>query len=471
MGARGGPAPGAQASGDGGHAAGAGRRSIRARLTLWYAGSVLLLLLATTLAARTLVRSSLEQEHARALATSAELVRGFFRVEIAEYRQIVPTLDHISGELVIPDRHIHFVRPDGGDFVPGPSVRVMPLPELAPPVRELRVALDPGLAPGWGLRIAASQAALVRQQRQVDNWALLAIPLAVGLAVLAGWVITGRTLRPVAAMADAADRISAADATGRLPIAVPDDELGRLGARFNALLDRLDGALAHQRRFLADAAHELRTPIARARGAGELALASAAEPAEARAALEQTQRELEAMSHLVDELLVLARADAGAPARLERGYLDDVVADAVHRFEPLARARGVRLALEVPEEAPVRLEPAALARLVAILVDNAIRYSGSGGAVTVRVRPAEEGARLEVEDEGIGIPLEERARLFERFFRGAEARRRAPDGSGLGLAIAQAIAARHGAAITIGPREPRGTRVVVRFPAVETDAG
>lgn len=439
--------------------------SIRLRLTRWYAGSVLVLLLVTTLLARTLVRSSLEREHARALATSAELVRSFFRVEIAEYRQIVPTLEHITGELVIPDRHIHFVRPDGTDLVPGPSVRVMPLPDLPPPIREIRAPLDPGLAPGWGIRIAASLADLERQQRQIDRWALLAIPFAVGLAVLAGWVLTGRTLQPVAAMADAADRIGAADVTARLPIAVPDDELGRLGARFNALLDRLDAALAHQRRFLADAAHELRTPLARARGTGELALAAAGDPAQDRAALQQTQRELEAMSRLVDELLVLARADAdGRPANLQRGYLDDLVADVVRGFEPLARARGVTLALEVPEEAPVLREAHALSRLVAILVDNAIRYSDAGGTVHVRVRAAPDGARLEVEDTGIGIPAEERARLFERFFRGAEARRRAPDGSGLGLPIAAAIAEQHGARIAIEPGVERGTRAVVEFP-------
>src|SRR5690606_31941995 len=109
------------------------------------------LLVAGTLAARTVVRRSLEREFARALETSASLVRGFFRVEIAEYRQIAPTLDHISGELVIPDRHIHFIRPDGTEFVPGPSVRMMPLPTLTPPLREHRAPLDPGLAPGWEL--------------------------------------------------------------------------------------------------------------------------------------------------------------------------------------------------------------------------------------------------------------------------------------------------------------------------------
>lgn len=437
--------------------------SIRARLTAWYAGSVLLILLGGTWAARSYVRQSLEAEFARSQDAAAMLVSGFFRVEVAEYRQLEGTIGHIVGELVIPDRHIHFVRPDGSDYVPPPDVRVMPLPDLAPPLRVIHRPLDPDLAPGWQVRLTSSAAPLTRQLAAVDRGALLAIPLAVLLAVVLGWVLTGRTLRPVAAMADAADRISA-DAYGRLPIAVPDDELGRLGIRFNALLDRLDQAIATQRRFLADAAHELRTPIARARGVGDLALSLPA-GTDDRDALQRTQRELEVMSRLVDELLELARSDAGRSGdSLQPGFLDDVVADVVRRFDGLAQRNGVSLSLDVPEEAPLRLDPASVARLVGIFVDNAIRYTPSGGSVRVAVRVVDGAATLVVEDSGIGIPPDERQRLFERFFRGSAARERAPDGSGLGLPIARAVAERHGARIVIADAEPQGTRVTIRFP-------
>lgn len=435
---------------------------IRRRLTAWYAGSILLLLLLTAGVARTIVRNALEEEFARSQESAATLVRGFFRAEVMEYRATETTLEHIVGELAIPDRHIHFLRPSGEEFVPPPYVKVMPPPELAPPVRDVVRALDVELAPGWAVRISSSAAPLIRQQRAVDRWALLAIPLALVAAIVAGWVLTGRSLRPVAQMADAADRITA-DASGRLPIAVPDDELGRLGARFNALLDRLDAALAHQRRFLADAAHELRTPIARARGAGELALSEPSGPGD-REALARTQRELEGMSRLVDELLELARVDASRPAvPLEPGYLDDVVADVVRRFDPLARRLGVSLQLDMPEEAVIRMEGLSLERLVGVLVDNAIRYSPASGVVHVRVARGTT-CRLEVEDAGIGIPGDEQGRLFERFFRGAEARRLAPEGSGLGLPIAAAVAERHGARIRFESVAPQGTRVVVEFP-------
>lgn len=438
-------------------------RSIRARLTAWYAGSVLLILLAGTWAARSYMRQSLEGEFARSQEAAAVLVRGFFRAEVLEYRVIEGTIGHIVGELAIPDRHIHFVRPDGDDYVPPPEIRVMPLPTLEAPLREIVRPLDPELAPGWQVRLTSSAAPLTRQLAAVDRGALLAIPLAVLFAVVLGWALTGRTLRPVAAMADAADRITA-DASGRLPIAAPGDELGRLGIRFNALLDRLDQALATQRRFVADAAHELRTPIARARGAGDLAL-SLPEGAEDRDALQRTQRELEVMSRLVDELLELARSDASRGGEsLQRGFLDDVVADVAGRFDGLAKRNGVALGVDVPEEAPARMDAAALARLVGILVDNAIRYTPRGGTVRVAVRAEPTGAVLTVEDSGIGIPADDRPRLFERFFRGATARQLAPDGSGLGLPIARAIAERHGARIEIAAAEPTGTRITVRFP-------
>jgi signal transduction histidine kinase len=438
-------------------------RSIRLRLTLWYAGTILALLLASTLVGRTVVRRSLEHEFARSLESSVGLVQGFFRVEIAEYRQTDATIAHIAGELVIPDRRIEFFRPDGSVFVLPEGMRAPEQPPLAPPMREQRAALSPQLAPGWEVRVTASLASLVRQQQQVDRGALLAVPIAFLLALVAGWILTGRTLRPVAQMAAAADRISA-NGGGRLPIAVPDDELGRLGTRFNALLDRIDEALTRQRRFLADAAHELRTPIARARGVGELAL-SAAETGGDRAALEQTQHELEMMSDLVGELLELARADVAAvPAVRGTVYLDDVVAEAGRAFAALAGTRRQRLDVAVPEEVPVSGDAAALQRLVGILVDNALRYSPDGGVVTVQARRAEGHGELVVTDAGMGIPPEERARLFERFFRGTRARQVAPDGSGLGLAIAQAIAQRHGASITFDATVTEGTRVVVRFP-------
>jgi signal transduction histidine kinase len=236
------------------------------------------------------------------------------------------------------------------------------------------------------------------------------------------------------------------------------------GTRFNALLDRLDGAVSQQRRFLADAAHELRSPLARIRGDIELALASPADAPHDRAVLARVADDIVRMSHLVDELLQLARADADLPeTRLERLYLDDVVATAIGPWQHEARGQGIALSIEVEAEAPARLDVRLTERLLGVLVDNAIRYTPAGGAVRVRVRSTPEGARLEVEDTGIGIPADERPLIFDRFFRGVEARRHATEGSGLGLAIAAWVVAQHGARIGLDAVPGGGTCAWVQF--------
>jgi two-component system OmpR family sensor kinase len=445
------------------------RPAIRLRLTAWYAGSILAVLLVVGWFGRALVRTAMEREFERGIQGSAALVRGFFRVEVAEYRQVDATLHHIAGELVFADRAIDFVRPDGSLFVAPRPRSAVTADDLHAPVHVLEAPLDPDLAPGWKVRLQVERQPLLAWQRTIDRGLAVGIPILAILAIAVGWLLTGRTLRPVGAMARAAERIGAARSSARLPIADAGDELGRLGTRFNDLLDRLDDALAQQRRFLADAAHELRTPLARMRAAADVALLggttdASADANGAGAALEGMRRDLERTSRLVDELLQLARADADQREVVPvRGYLDDVVSDALSSWPAVARERGVALDVPVLEETPVMLDRALVERLVGILVDNALRYTPPGGRVSVRVLGGEQ-ACLEVQDTGVGIPPEERPRLFERFFRGATARRMAPDGSGLGLAIAQWIVTSHGGSIAFEAPAEGGTLVRVRLP-------
>lgn len=457
------------------------RLSIRARLTLWYAASVLAALLVFAAMLRSTVRATLTEEFSASLEASAGAVRGFFRLEYAEYRDVETTLRHIAEEVVFPGRVIEFVSPAGR-----PAHRTLPAPvisgagaearaatALAAPIRTTTSPLAPDLAPGWSLRVRASAATLERSLRIIDRWLRLGIPLGVLLAAAAGWWLAGRTLRPVGEMAAAADQMMAvrlasgpgesSATTSRLPITNPSDELGRLGARFNALLDQVDAVVAQQRRFLADAAHELRTPIARMLGGAELALLDPDDAPAQRDALERVHRDLGRTARLVDELLQLARADASGTVHTREGFVDDVVADVVHAWLPAAERRGVRLTASVLDEAPALLDPVYLERLAGILLDNAIRYTPSGGRVDVRVF-WEHGARLIVTDTGIGISAPDCARVFERFYRGPGARVMAPDGSGLGLPIARWIAEAHGATLTLEAGEKGGTIATLAFP-------
>jgi len=461
------------------------RTRIRTRFTLLYATTVLLLLLAAAAVTRQALRAALQREFDESVRASAALVSQFFRTEIAEYRSIEATLTHISGELVFEDRSMHIRRPDDSHFgdsisMPRSAGSRMARGQLSTPVRAVRFPLDPELAPGWDVEVHASLTNLHTLLRRIDGWFGVGIPALVAVAALVGWWLTGRTLRPVGEMADAAARIAPASGD-RLPLANPHDELGRLGERFNALLDRLDGALAQQRAFLADAAHELRTPIARMRARVELAqLAAAGQVATASPAptddlLRALEAELRAVSQHLDELMQLAQADAAgddAPLRSERLYLDDLVSDEVPRWRPQAEQAGLQLEMDTLDEAPVMGDTVLLRRLLGVLLDNALRYAapegpaagGGQGRVRVRVTVQDGAAQLLVEDSGPGIAPAERLRVFDRFFRGEDARRRRADGSGLGLAIASWVVQRHRGSVRIDDSTLGGAAFRVTLP-------
>jgi two-component system, OmpR family, sensor kinase len=440
--------------------------SVRARLTLFTAGVLAALVIAGGFLARQAVDRALHAQLVSSMDGSAALVRQFFRAEIAEYQTVRATLAHIGTELQFTDRQIDFVQPDGRTFgVPGraPVVRVA----LAPPTSEQTWALDEALAPEWRVRVIASEAELHGVLRRLAVLHAVATPLAVLLVIALAWALVGRTLAPVASMASAAEQVSAASSDRRLPIESAGDELGRLGTTINALLDRLDGALTQQRQFLADAAHELRTPLARLRAT--LDAARSAPAGEAATLLGTVRSDVAAMSTLVDELMTLAQVDArGMPTPQAVGFLDDVVHGLLPRWEAAARAAGLTLAIPQLEEAPIRLDVASVERLVGILLDNAIRYTPAPGHVDVSVTTDGTHAVLSVTDDGIGVPPADRERITGRFVRGTRARQLAPDGAGLGLAIAQAAAVAHGATLEIAPGRAAvdrvGTAVTVRFP-------
>lgn len=450
------------------HTAASSRPRIRLRFTMLYAATLLVVLVGAAAVVRFALRATLAREFEESVRASAGLVTQFFRTEVNEYRTIEATLTHISGELVFEDRIIRYRFPDGRLFrskLPPGKSRVT---SVRTPMHSVRFPLDADLAPGWQVEVDASMSNMLALQSRIDRWFLFGIPLFVLTAAVAGWWLTGRTLQPVGAMADAASRIAPASGV-RLPVTDPGDELGRLGTGFNALLDRLDGALTQQRQFLADAAHELRTPIARMRARVEVAMlqpVSVASPAERAEILTALDAELRAVSHQVDELLQLARADAAGNevmADLQPLFLDDLIADEMPRWQPQAQQLGVTLSLGALEETPVRGDAVLLARLSGVLMDNALRYAGTPGEVRVSVRPDGARALLVVEDNGLGVPADERRRIFDRFYRGESARHRRADGSGLGLAIAAWIVRRHGGTIEVGDSELGGAAFTVRL--------
>lgn len=442
------------------------RHSVRARLTAWYAAALLVTFVVAMAAVRQALVRAMDQNAAESLAASARLITTFFRVERPEYPSARATLAHLAMEMVFSERRVEFLPPPA-DRAAGPLGPTAIATPLAPPIRTVELALEPTLAPGWRVRVYASFAGDAELMRRMDTLFAALLLLSVVAASVGGWWLAGRALRPVRAMAEAAESITGSQSGGRLPVGPVRDEFARLGERFNALLDRLDGALVQQRRFLADAAHELRTPIARLRGDVELALDPRVPAVGRGEQMERIRDDLVQTSLLVDELLQLARADAGGQeVRLAPAFLDDVVVDTVGGWLGEAARRGVALGLSELEEAPVAIDTVLVRRLVGILVDNALSYTPRGGMVDVRVRRLGDAAVLEVEDTGIGMTDTERARAFDRFQRGHRARQMNPDGSGLGLAIVGWVAVQHGATVRLEPRPGGGTLATVRFPVV-----
>ncbi len=229
----------------------------------------------------------------------------------------------------------------------------------------------------------------------------------------------------------------------------------------------VERSLAHMRRFMADAAHELRTPISVLRSRVDVALQRERSPAAYSDALANVRRDAAQIGAVVEDLLTLARADAGErPLRRESVQLDEIALDAVSAAGALAERRGVRLTIGRADEAVVRGDPALLRQLAMIVLDNAVKFTPSGGDVTLDVATSDGRALLTVRDTGIGIREEERLRIFDRFWRGEGARERA-SGAGLGLSIAKWIAEAHGGRIEVQSEVGKGTTVTVSVQRAE----
>ncbi|MCT8180882.1 MULTISPECIES: sensor histidine kinase [unclassified Variovorax] len=292
-----------------------------------------------------------------------------------------------------------------------------------------------------------------------------ALLLALGLA---GTLITRRAFRAIDEVVQQAHRISDANLSERLPSPGTADEVGRLVETLNAMLARIEHGMEAQRRFTADASHELRSPLSRLRTELELALRRPREPAAYVQTLRSALDEVESLSLLVEELLVLARIDAGQEREAaETVALDRLAEEAVRRLEPMARERGIRLRLELLAPVAVRVARGAANLALANLLDNALKFSPDGGTVHVDVfaPPGSGEAVVRIADHGPGIRSDELPHLFERFYRGAGARSdETTPGLGLGLALSQAVVQGHGGRIEAMNAPGGGARFELRLP-------
>ncbi len=414
-----------------------GLRRLRLHLTAWYIGVFALLLLGFGAALLWVVAREASSQLDRSLRKAAEAV-----VEAADtrVREGAPGPGQVDAldELRIPDRALYLFD-DAGHLIH---------PDTAAPwVRDLALAAAHGgarlverdLPGGATARAYASPVTLDGGERRVvvaGGEALeidhqypglvaafaAAAAAALFLAGLGGWLLAVRSIRPV------------------------------------------DEAFSRMRRFMADAAHELRTPVSVVQGHADVALRHPRSGDDYADTLRSIRAETERLSGILANILTLATAEAGAwPERRESLFVDDVLLDAASSARVLARERDVALEVDALDELPARADPGLLRQLFMILLDNAIKFSPAGGTIRLRATRADGRARVHVEDEGPGISDEALARVFERFYRADPARGRAP-GAGLGLPIARWIAGAHGGTVELARSAAGGTLATVTLP-------
>ena len=295
---------------------------------------------------------------------------------------------------------------------------------------------------------------------------VVAVPLVLVVASLGGSFLANKALKPVDEITKTAKRIGSGDLSQRIHLEeFLDDEIGRLASTFNEMIGKLERSFLQIKRFTADASHELKTPLTVLKGEIEVGLKRDRAVEEYKRILSSCLEEVDHMSRIVDDLLTLARADMGAlELRRERVDLGEVAEDVWRSLQRMAEEKGLKFSLARDGEVPVWGDRDRLRQLVVNLVDNALKYTPSGGEVVLKVGRQDALALLSVKDTGEGIPPEDQEKVFERFYRVDKARSREKGGTGLGLSICKWIAEAHGGRIWLKSEIGRGSTFTVELP-------
>ncbi|HXD20997.1 MAG TPA: ATP-binding protein [Vicinamibacterales bacterium] len=449
--------------------------SLRARLTLWYAVTLVVVVVIFGVDVLLVQQRFGVRRVDRELDTVHATLANVLREEMGELNDATLAATEARDAMASLGDAIAILDSRGEPLAA--ELNGLPLAELVPRGGEPAVRTITTASGEWRVhaeqeRLGDTTVALViarrltdiaREQEEVGEAMLVVIPLALLLAGVGGWWLASVGLRPVG---DMARRATSIPLTGLEDLGPPprDEELGQLARAFNGLVARLRAALQTQRQFMADASHELRTPVSVIRTAADVALSRPQrDEAEYREALGVTAAQSRRLGRLVEDMLVLARADAGAyPLQPVDLYLDDVVEDCRRAVDVLARERGITVTSAAPGDVPVRGDEELLRRLLVNLLQNAVQHSPRGGAVSIAVSPNGSRVYVRVSDSGTGIPESDRARIFERFVQLDPSRR--TEGTGLGLPIAKWIAEAHQGSLALESTGPRGSTFCVVLP-------
>lgn len=463
--------------------------TVRGRLTFWYVSALALILVVFGIAVYVMLSRALHRRVDSALRSTIDISITSLTHDTQEGQSPPSAAQSTAAELSHPQQAM-MIFDDSGQLLathPGEEELNVQLPDRTtiPDVDvslytvgkesnakgNHRVALRRVTIPPAGTRyiILASQPLepVEEELESLREILYFAAPIVLLVAGFGGWFLARQGLAPVTAMARSARQIGAGSLDQQLPVVNPRDELGQLATTFNDLLARLNAAFEEQRRFMADASHELRNPLSvMSTAAGVTLKKEHRAEEEYREALQMVAEQSRRLSRIVNDMFMLARADAGQyPLRKRMLYLDDLLEEVARTGALLASARKTSVELTNLSEAVFHGDEDLLRQMLLNLVDNAVKFTPADGTVRLSLERRDGDYLLSVADTGPGIPVEARRHVFERFYRADRARTRAEDGgAGLGLAIARWIARAHDGDIELDESGRAGTKFVIRLP-------
>jgi heavy metal sensor kinase len=459
--------------------------SIRTRMTVWYLLAVGFIVVMLGLGVFFGVSWSLRHVADMELSSGIDGVTAFLRHKLA-----IHEMDNLPEELrehsaLLPRGKMFRVRSGDGSliFETDTMQAIPPFAPLAGQMTRRSVEVERRSYRTFSksetvgsylflIEVAVDQTSYIEMVDHLAIFLMLSIPVAALLAALGGYWMSGRVLRPIHQITDAASSIDAHNLTRRLPVTGTKDELDRLSETLNHMFDRIQISYERIAQFTADASHELRTPVAFIRSSAELLLMGRVNDKTKARGIEGILRESEYMAALIGDLLTLARGDS------KDGSLEMELFELIEAVDPiLARARTLAAAKNIsidysPSNQVVAIHGNrnACERLLLIFLDNAIRYTPKGGHVALNTWTSGNSCGFTVSDNGIGIAPEDHQRIFERFFR-VDTARTSRDGTGLGLAIAKSLIEAHGGTVSVESDLGQGARFIVRFPRADVLIG
>jgi heavy metal sensor kinase len=456
------------------------RLTIQARLTAWYLLSIAVIVLLFAGGSWLALKSSMYDSIDRDLRYSLNTVMPFIESHsLSTQEQFARTFSGsldasvVGGLVQITDENSQLVYES--DALRSHNVPVM---ETAPP--DGSIAYDTVGRRSWPMRTARKTVhvrgttltvhvveplrATLSELGEYTTYLALMIPVVLILTTAAGYWMSRRALAPVEVIRKEAEAIHPTDLAARIPVPASDDELSRLAGTLNDMLERIEQGFRREQQFTADASHELRAPLALIITAGDVSLRRQRSREELTETLGKIVREARRMSHLVEDLLALARGDAQT-AKIEMTAVDlgPMLHELCSELQAAARTKGLSLVAALPDERTMVLgEPAELRRLFLILLDNAIKYT-EAGTVTISIAPEDGHVKAIVSDTGIGIEADALPHIFDRFWRADKVRSRAAGGAGLGLSLASQIVRNQGGTICAESEPGRGSSFLVEL--------